>query len=207
MAVPTNDGMQWPELQRSRRTIVVVDVVESVRLMQAHEADVIDRWRRFVNEVRGEVLITHGGRLVKSLGDGMLLEFANVPSAVAAALDMQQRIVPYNEAREATAAILLRIGLHTADVVVDDLDIYGTGVNLAARLAGLADPGGIVASAEVRDQLVPGLSAEVEDLGDCYLKHMAEPQRHFASALRAWARLNRCRSPAPRWRHALPSFR
>lgn len=179
MSETATDDLKWPDLQRKRKTIVVADVVESVRLMQAHEADVIDRWRRFVNEVRVDLLPLHGGRLVKSLGDGMLLEFDNVPSAVATALEMQRRIVPYNAGRDADAAMLLRIGLHAADVVVDELDVYGVGVNLAARLAGLAEPGGIVASAEVRDQLVPGLSAEVEDLGDCYLKHMAQPQRAF----------------------------
>ena len=69
---------QWPELPRERRTLVVVDVVESVRLMQAHEADVINRWRRFVHEVQTQVLPPFGGRLVKSLGDGLLLEFADV---------------------------------------------------------------------------------------------------------------------------------
>ena len=74
----------WPDLQRRRKAIAVVDIVESVRLIQAHESEVIDRWRRFVNEVRAEVLPAHGGRMVKSLGDGMLLEFDTARSAVSA---------------------------------------------------------------------------------------------------------------------------
>jgi len=169
----------WPELRQERRVIVVVDVVESVRLMQANEADVIDRWRRFVNEVRTQVLPANGGRLVKSLGDGLLLEFESVASAVSAAFSLQRRVGAYNEGRGRDAMIALRVGVHRADVVIDQFDLYGTGVNLAARLATLALPGGTVASAPVRDELVDGLDADIEDLGDCFLKHLSEPIRAF----------------------------
>ena len=169
----------WSVLQRAQRTIVVVDVVESVRLIEQDELGVIDRWRHFVNEVATEVLPKHGGRLVKSLGDGLMLEFASVPPAVAAALDLQRRIANYNSDEVREAAILLRIGAHVADVVVDNLDVYGSGVNLAARLGTLAGPGEIVVSALVRDRLVPGLDADVEDLGDCYVKHLTTPIRAF----------------------------
>jgi class 3 adenylate cyclase/TolB-like protein/tetratricopeptide (TPR) repeat protein len=174
-----NEGVAWPELHRVRRAIVVVDVVESVRLMQEHEADVIDRWRRFVNEVRTQVLPKHGGRLVKSLGDGMLLEFEEAPKAVAAALEMQDRLRPYNAGRDVAAAMFVRIGIHSADVLVDDLDIYGAGVNLAARLASIAGEGQIVASASVRDQLVADIDAIVVDLGDRWVKHIAMPVHVF----------------------------
>ena len=169
----------WPALQRQRRAIVVVDVVESVRLMQANEADVIDRWRRFVNEVRTQVLPVHGGRLVKSLGDGLLLEFEGVPAAVAASLDIQRRIAPFNAGRLGDAVMGLRIGVHLADVVVDDVDIYGAGVNLAARLATLARSDDVVVSAQVRDDLVQGLDADFEDLGECFPKHIPEPVRAY----------------------------
>jgi adenylate cyclase len=171
--------MTWPELTRARRALVVVDVVESVRLMQAHEADVIDRWRHFVNEVQTQVLPAHGGRLVKSLGDGMLLEFESVPPAVAAALEIQTRIAPYNAGRDAEAAMYLRIGAHVAEVVVDELDVYGAGVNLAARLATLAGPGEIIMSEDARGAIVPGLDADIEDLGECHLKHLDAPTRAF----------------------------
>jgi adenylate cyclase len=160
----------WPELRRAHRAIVVVDVVESVRLMQQHEADVIDRWRHFVNEVAQQVLPMHEGRLVKSLGDGMLLEFAQAPQAVAAALELQQRVGRYNAGRDVTAALFLRIGVNLADIVVDELDVYGAGVNLAARLSTLAGPAEIVVSAAVRDELLPGIDAQVDDLGDCELR-------------------------------------
>ncbi len=176
---PANVSAEWPELRQQRRAIVVVDVVESVRLMQANEADVIDRWRRFVNEVRTQVLPKHGGRLVKSLGDGLLLEFETVTTAVAAAFEIQHCVGIYNVGRDGAAAIALRVGAHLADVVIDHLDVYGAGVNLTARLATLSLPGGIVVSAPVRDDLFDGIDADIEDLGDCYLKHLADPIRAF----------------------------
>jgi len=169
----------WPELVRATKTIVVVDVVESVRLMQANEADVIDRWRRFVHEVRTQVLPAHQGRMVKSLGDGMLLEFENVTQAMAAAYDLHQRVAPYNVGRNSPDWIALRMGVHRAEIVIDGLDVYGSGVNLAARLATLAKPGDMVMSAEVRDELVCGLNGDVEDLGACFFKHLADPVRAF----------------------------
>lgn len=176
---PTQPSLDWPELSQQRRAIVVVDVVESVRLMQANEADVIDRWRRFVNEVRTHVLPVHGGRLVKSLGDGLLLEFESVSPAVAASLDIQRRVLPFNVGRAADAVMSLRIGVHFANVVVDELDIYGAGVNLSARIAALAQPGEVVVTAEVRDGMVDGLDAKTEDLGECYLKHLPAPVRAY----------------------------
>jgi adenylate cyclase len=175
----TPDPWPLPELQRARRAIVVVDVVESVRLMQEDESGFIDRWRRFVNQVRTEVLPAHGGRLVKSLGDGMLLEFAGVPQAVTAALALQERIAQRNAGTDSAGSFWLRIGIHLADVVVDDLDIFGSGVNLAARVATLATAGSIAVTAAVRDELVDGLDAVVEDLGPCWLKHVESSVHAF----------------------------
>jgi class 3 adenylate cyclase/tetratricopeptide (TPR) repeat protein len=175
----TGETTALPEEHRAQRTLVVVDLVESVRLMQAHEADVIDRWRRFVSEIRTQVLPTHGGRLVKSLGDGLLLEFENVPPAIAAALEVQARIAPYNAGRDTDSAMYLRIGAHVADIVVDGLDIYGAGVNLTARLAGLGRPGDIVVSTEVRDHVLTPMDAELEDMGECEVKGLLEPVRAY----------------------------
>lgn len=178
---PTTPPDPWPlpELQRARRAIVVVDVVESVRLMQEDESGFIDRWRRFVNEVRTEVLPAHGGRLVKSLGDGMLLEFASVPPAVAAALAMRERVSAASAGRDSVAAIHLRMGAHVAEVVVDELDVYGAGVNLAARLATLAGVDELIVSAQFAEELVDGLDGELVDLGPCYVKHLDGPVRAY----------------------------
>ena len=161
------DRWSLPELTRARRAIVVVDVVESVRLMQEDEAGFIDRWRRFVHEVRTEVLPKHGGRMVKSLGDGMLLELDSAPRAVAAALQLQRR--------SCDMGLPLRIGAHVSEVVIDELDVFGAGVNLAARLTTLAHPGEFVASAALAAELVDGLDGQLFDLGPCYVKHLTEP--------------------------------
>lgn len=163
------------ELRRAKRVLVVVDVVESVRLMLAHEADVIERWRAFVEEVRASFLPSRDGRLVKSLGDGLLLEFRSVADAVATAMRLQEWIAKYNTGHSAESLLSLRVGVHAAEVVIDELDVYGSGVNLAARLAALAAPGEVVVSPEVRDQLVPEVDAVVEDLGECYVKHVELP--------------------------------
>lgn len=169
----------WPELHRSRRAVVVVDVVESVRLMQSFEDDVIERWRRFVHEVRAEVLPPLGGQMIKSLGDGLLLVFDDAPKAVAATRDLHTRIEASNRERSAEAAMWLRIGVHVGAVVLDEFDAYGPTVNMAARLSTLATPGGTVASAEARDTLVGDLDADIVDLGECYLKHLPESVRCF----------------------------
>lgn len=166
-----------PDLARARRAIVVVDVVESVRLMEEDEAGFIDRWRRFVHEVRTTVLPKHGGRMVKSLGDGMLLAFESVLSAVAACRELHTRIAELNTSLPAAKRIGLRAGANTCDVAEDELDVYGSGVNLAARLAALAGAGDIVVTPEVRDALVQGLDADMEDMGECHLRHVNQSVR------------------------------
>ncbi|MCU0764620.1 MAG: hypothetical protein MUF32_00995 [Burkholderiaceae bacterium] len=180
-------GEHWLEATRARRVVLFVDVVESVRLLAAHEDDVLSRWLRFVDALRAQVLPHHGGRLVRTTGDGLLIELTSVPQAIACALAIQQRVSEFNDACPADALIGLRIGAHAADVLVGERDLFGAGVNLAARLCTLARPGGIVVSAEVRDGLIDGFDAEVEDLGDCYLKHVEGPVRAFAIGGRAGA--------------------
>jgi len=175
----TQPEAQWPVYRRAARTVVVVDVVESVRLIEQNEEDTVRRWQAFVGEVVTQLLPQHGGRLVKSLGDGLMVEFAAVPSAIQCAIAMQSTIAKANQSRRRDECLYLRIGAHVADVIVDELDIYGSGVNLAARLTTLAGPGEIVVSAEVRDALTDGLDAEIEDLGDCYLKHVQQPVRVY----------------------------
>jgi len=165
--------------ERERRAIVVVDVVESVRLTELDESNHIDRWRRFVDETVTDVLPARNGRLAKSLGDGMLLEFGTVRDAVAAALDLQGRVAPYNASHPPAFAMHLRIGGHVAHVVRDSRDIYGAGVNLAARVASLAGPGEVVITADFRDELFEGLDADIEDLGECRLKHVGQPVRAY----------------------------
>lgn len=172
----------WPVSRRAARTVVVVDVVESVRLMEQGEEDFVQRWHAFVDDVTTRLLPEHGGRFVKSTGDGLMVEFETIPPAIQFAIAMQTAIGHTNAGRPPERWMHLRAGAHVADVFVDAHDIYGVGVNLAARLTTLAAPGEIVVSADVRDGVLPGVDAEIEDLGDFDLKGIALPVRAYRVA-------------------------
>ena len=169
----------WPLYRRAARTVVVVDVVESVRLMEQNEEDTVHRWQVFVGDVVNRLVPRYAARLVKSLGDGLMLEFESVLPAIECAIEMQAAIAEGNRGRPADRCMRLRIGAHVADVIVDQHDIYGSGVNLAARLTTLAGPGEIVISADLRDRITPDLDADIEDLGECHLKHLSRPVRAY----------------------------
>lgn len=168
-----------PHLNRQTRVLMVMDVVESVRLMELDEDDFVRRWQALVAQVEQRLLPLHGGRIVKSLGDGLMLEFSDATGCARTAFAMQAFGDTLNEGREPSAHMHLRMGAHLAEFVEDKHDIYGAGVNLTARIATLATPGQIVFSADLRDRITAGLDAEVEDMGDCYLKHVKEPLRAY----------------------------
>jgi adenylate cyclase len=177
--MPSNTPDRVRHVERGVRSILVVDMVESVRLIEQDEEGVLARWLSLVEHVETHVLAQFSGRLVKSLGDGMLLDFTDARSATAAAFAIQQESRTRNGDLPPERHLLLRMGIAAGPVLVDRHDVYGRGVNLAARLTGLAGPGEIVASAEVRDQLTPELDADVEDLGECYVKHILQPVRAY----------------------------
>jgi adenylate cyclase len=166
-------------LPQRQKVILVMDLVESVRLMAANELAVIDHWRGFVRHATGTVLPRRGGRLVKSLGDGIMAEFDTAREGVAAALDLHRHFEDVNASLPSDQHLYLRAGLNATHVFVDDIDIYGSGVNLAARVASLAGPGETMVTAEVRDGLVEGLDSHTEDMGECHLKHVAHPIRAY----------------------------
>lgn len=165
------------DIQWVRRSLLVADIVESVRLIRECPESVISRWSQFVRLLERELLPRYRGTLVKSLGDGMLLGFESAGDAVNCGLALQPALAAFNAGLEPDRMIWLRCGVHTGEVVRTEFDWYGTSVNLAARLAALAEPGGCVASVDVRDALTPGLDADFEDLGDCFLKHVDQPVR------------------------------
>ena len=168
-----------PLLPTHKAIVLVVDLVESVQLMQADERGVIDRWQRFVAHVQQRVLPPAGGRLVKSLGDGLMIEFAQASPAVAAASAMHEwmrtQCAPLADGRR----LALRAGLHASMVYDATIDIYGVGVNLAARVATLAEGGETIATVELTDLLADALDADVEDLGEVHLKHVDSPVRVY----------------------------
>jgi adenylate cyclase len=168
----------------TRQTVLVVDVIESVRSMEQDQAGFVSRWLVLVDQVKTQVLPQHGGRLVKSLGDGLLMTFDDVRSAASAALAIQRACVQMNLRRPHDLHIRLRMGMEVADVLVDSNDIHGHGVNLAARLMGLAGENEIVVTQNVRDRLTHDLDADIEDLGDCFLRHVTQPVRAYRLAPR-----------------------
>jgi TolB-like protein/class 3 adenylate cyclase len=168
-----------PQVIRRLSAVLFVDVVDSVRLIQQDPDGVIGRWRTFVAEVSHDTLPSRRGRIVKLLGDGMLVEFGSASDAVDCGLAFQARIERMNDRIEADRKLHLRVGIHLADVLADELDLYGDGVNLAARLMGLAGPGETIISAAVRDQVTDGLGLSLEDLGERWLKGMERPVRAF----------------------------
>ena len=159
------------------KVVLVMDLVESVRLMASNEASVVFHWHSFLQHARDEVLPRHGGRLVKSLGDGILAEFDEVAPATKAALSLHRYFDDINRQRDDDDKLWLRAGLNATHLYVDDQDVFGHGVNLAARVAGLAGPGETVITANVHDALVDGVDAEMQDMGESYLKHWPEPVR------------------------------
>lgn len=166
-------------LPKSQKVVLVMDMVESVRLMAANEAGTVARWYHFVQKAQYETIPAHRGRLVKSLGDGLMVEFDDARDAVNAAQSLHHILGGSNVGVDPEQHMHLRAGINSCQIYTDQIDIYGAGVNLAARLATLAGPGEIVVSPEVRDALTDGLDAHVEDLGECYLKHLQEPVRAY----------------------------
>ncbi|NIN56265.1 MAG: hypothetical protein GTN91_15020 [Hydrogenophaga sp.] len=172
---PIGQAVELPPVQH--KTVLVIDLVESVRLMAHNEEQVVRLWRGFVHHATTEVFPPHGGRLVKSLGDGLLAEFEHPAQAVRAALALHRHFDAANQNLPAAQQLHLRAGLNATQLYVDDNDIYGQGVNLAARVADLATPGETVVTASVYDAIVVGIDAEVQDRGESYLKHWPEPVR------------------------------
>jgi adenylate cyclase len=166
-------------VDRAIRAVLIADVVESVRLIEEDEEGVISRWLALVSQIQTNLLPTCKGKLVKQLGDGMLLEFDTIQDALFAAFAIQRASDSRNQDVAPDRRILLRIGIEVDEVIIDKDDVYGRGVNLASRLATLAGPGEIVISGRAREQLTPGLDGDIEDLGDCYLKHFRDPVRAY----------------------------
>ena len=165
-------------MQRRLAAILAADVVGYSRLMEADESATLaalkDRKRVF------EPLVSkHHGRIVKLIGDGVLIEFGSAVEAVQCALDIQRAMEVANEGLPADRAILLRIGVNLGDVVVEGGDLFGDGVNVAARLEELAEPGGICVSAPVQNEVHGRLTIDFEDAGEVALKNLARPVHVF----------------------------
>lgn len=161
---------------QQHKVVLVVDLMESVRLMASDEASVVERWQAFMRFATKSIP-EHRGRLVKSLGDGLLAEFDESSDAVQSAMALNDHFVPVNMGLQPDQQMHLRAGINASQLYIGEHDVYGHGVNLAARVASLAGPDQIVVTATVRDALVDGMDGYLEDMGESYLKHWPEPVR------------------------------
>jgi adenylate cyclase len=168
-------------MSRSRRlaAILAADVVGYSRLMGADEEGTLERLKTLRSELIDLKIAKHHGRIVKTTGDGQLVEFASVVDAVRCAAEVQQAMPEQNAGVAADRRVELRIGINLGDVIADGDDLYGDGVNIAARIEALADAGGVFLSGTVYDQVRDRLPFGFEDRGEQQAKNIARPIRVY----------------------------
>jgi adenylate cyclase len=168
-------------MSQTRRlaAILAADVAGYSRLIGDDEEGTLGQLKAIRAEIIDPKIVEHHGRVVKTTGDGLLVEFASVVDGLRCATEWQQRIADRNAVLPHTSRIEFRIGINVGDVVVEDGDIFGDGVNVAARLEGLADPGGICVSTRVKEDVAGKLDLTFEDMGEQSLKNIARPVRVY----------------------------
>ena len=181
------------ELNRRRlAAIMIADIVGYAHLMETDEAGTVQALGVRRMTIMEPIIGSHGGRIVKLMGDGLLVEFPSAVNAVQAAIALQKGMTLANSAVPELRRLVLRIGINLGDVIGEESDVYGEGVNIAARLEPLAEPGGIVISDKVEAEVRGKLDAPLWDMGEQQLKNIARPIRAFsvggnrASKRRAW---------------------
>lgn len=162
-------------MERRLAAILAADVVGYTRLMGDDEAGTLRRFTELSAEVLHPLIAEHRGRIVKLMGDGLLVEFASVVDSVACALAWQKDVTKHEADGDKDTRLRFRIGINLGDVIVIGDDIHGDGVNIAARLEGLAEPGGICLSGDAFRQAKGKVEAEFEDMGEQDLKNVAAP--------------------------------
>lgn len=189
LEAPGFDGIRAP---RERRAILVADAFDAVAMMERDEGRTVQRWRAFFAQAVSEAIPSRAGRgLSRVPGQQLLADFPDGVHALECAFDLHRSLARLN-AESAGPPLALRIGIHVADIIVETFDLLGDGVNVAAGLLELANPGETVVSAQVRDQLASGVDASIEDLGEQRLRNRERAVRAF----RAWPPAEAAR-PAP----------
>ena len=172
-------GETHPESPRRLVTIVAADIAGYSRLVGMDEEGTIARLKRHRRELIEPTVAEHNGRLIKWMGDGFLAEFASPVEAVRCAVVIQQSMAGRNAALSRPNWIQFRIGVNLGDVIIDQEDVYGDGVNLAARLQALADPGGVYISGGVYELVKNKLVVGYQSLGDRKVKNITDPIRVY----------------------------
>jgi adenylate cyclase len=168
-------------MSQTRRlaAILAADVAGYSRLIGADEGGTLERLKTLRRELLDPKIAEHRGRLVKTTGDGLLVEFGSVVDALRCAVNVQQEMAGRNTAVAPANRIEFRIGINVGDIVVEDGDIFGDGVNVAARLEGLSDRGGICVAARVQEDAEGKLDLSFENMGEQQLKNIARPVRVY----------------------------
>src|SRR6202043_1702603 len=174
---------------RRLAAILAADVAGDSRLMGAGEEGTHERLKAHRPELVDLKISERSGRIVKTTGDGMLAEFASVVDAVRCAAEVQRAMIDREAGMPEDRRIRFRVGINLGDIIVEDDDIFGDGVNVAARLEALSDPGGLCISRMVRDQIRDKLAYAFEDLGEQSVKNIARPVRVYALRPKAVADL------------------
>lgn len=166
-------------MERRLAAILITDVVSYSRLMREDEAGTLKRLLSLRNKVMQPTITRHGGRIVKLMGDGILAEFPSVVEAVQCAVDIQQAIVRHEAGLPNDKRIKIRIGINLGDIIVAGSDIYGDGINVAARLEAIAEAGGVCISGTVFDHVKGKVNLRFENLGLREVKNISEPVRVY----------------------------
>src|ERR1700737_869472 len=153
-------------VERRLAAILAADVAGYSRLIESDEEGTLRRLKSLRAEVIDPKIAEHRGRIVKTTGDGLLVEFASVVDAVRCAVELQREMIARNTATPAGRRIEFRMGINVGDIIIEDGDIFGDGVNIAARLEALAEPGGIGLSAAAHEQVRDRLDIAFDDLGE-----------------------------------------
>jgi adenylate cyclase len=172
--------MSGERIERRLAAILAADVAGYSRLMGLDEEGTLRDLKAHRRTLIEPKVAEHRGRIVKTTGDGALVEFTSVVDAVRCAIEVQRAMAAHNDGVPPDRRIEFRFGIHQGDIIIDDGDIFGDGVNLAARLEGLAAPGGICVSRTVRDEVRDKLDVAFDDLGEQQVKNIARPVRAFA---------------------------
>src|SRR5450432_1893352 len=151
-------------MNRRLAAVLAADVAGYSRLMGSDEEGTLARLKAVRKALVDPTIAKHRGRIVKTTGDGMLVEFASAVDAVRGAVEVQRGMVDQNVSVPGDQRIELRIGIHVGDIIIDENDIFGDGVNIAARLEGIAKPGGVCISSSAYDQVRDKVAVEFTDL-------------------------------------------
>src|SRR5262249_46142853 len=170
-------------VERRLAAILAADVAAYSRLMGADEEGTLAQLKAHRRALVDPKILEHRGRIVKATGDGLLVEFASVVDALRCAVEFQSGMAERNATVPQASRVEFRVGIHQGDIIVDDSDIFGDGVHVAARLEGLSEPGGICVSARVQEDVRGKLNVVLEDIGEQPLKNIARPVRVYRARL------------------------